>query len=284
MTCIPSTAYSRDLGDELRRLRETHTKFTGRWMGHLVGWDQSKISNVENGKVRASEIDLVQYLTACGKDREFIDDFLNRYRNAFDSYFVQVPENLRTMSMAEATANKITGFYMVAIPGLLQTEDYARELFRCRNGVPLDKIERAVRFRMDRQAILQRHDRPACTFFVHELALRMRVGGHRLMEEQYCRLMHHTHSIRIVPLSSGPAGALNASYVLWQYEKANPVAFSESDLAKVFAQDEAAINRCKAIFERLDTVALGEGQSRSLLTDLVSRSREGLNATGLRLA
>ncbi len=106
----PSTAYSRDLGDELRRLRETCTKLNGVALAVRLGWDPSKVSNIEHGKARPSEIDLVQYLTMCGKDIDFFEDFKRRYRNAFEEYIVQVPGNLRTAAMAESTATTITSY------------------------------------------------------------------------------------------------------------------------------------------------------------------------------
>src|SRR5690242_18496437 len=97
-----STAYSRDLGDELRRLRESGTGLTGRALAVQLGWDPSKVSNIEHGRARASEIDLVQYLTLCGKDVDFFEEFRRRYRHAFDLYFAQVPDELRTLAMTEA--------------------------------------------------------------------------------------------------------------------------------------------------------------------------------------
>ena len=52
---------------------------------------------------RASEIDLVQFISMCGKDIDFFEDFKRRYRYAFDEYVVQVPGNLRTLALAEST-------------------------------------------------------------------------------------------------------------------------------------------------------------------------------------
>ncbi|HEX7307508.1 helix-turn-helix transcriptional regulator, partial [Lentzea sp.] len=98
MTAIMSTPLSRDLGDELRRLRESCTSFTGRAMAVQLGWDPSKVSDIELGKVRASEIDLVQYLATCGKDLRYMEEFRLRYRHAFDLYFAQLPDNLRTLA------------------------------------------------------------------------------------------------------------------------------------------------------------------------------------------
>jgi hypothetical protein len=280
----PSTPYSRDLGDELRQVRERYTTFRGRRIARMLGWDPGKVSNIEHGKVRATEIDIVQYLGRCGRSQAFIEDFLNRYRSAFDHYFVQVPTNLRTMSMAESTANKITTYDMATIPGLLQSEAYALALYEARGALTPDLVEAAVRFRMERQTILRRPNRPACTFYVHENALRLKVGSDEVMEDQLMRLLFHTHVIRIVPAASGPAGVLMAHYVLWEYEKRDDVAFTESDLAMVFVQDQIGVKRCKSIFARLDALALNEEQSRSMVADLASRSREDLSGRRLHLA
>lgn len=280
----PSTPYSRDLGDELRQVRERYTTFRGRRIARMLGWDPGKVSNIEHGKVRATEIDIVQYLGRCGRSQAFIEDFLNRYRSAFDHYFVQVPTNLRTMSMAESTADTITTYNMTTIHGLVQTEQYASALFEARGLHAPEVIERNVRFRMERQAILRRPNRPHCTFYIHEYALRLKIGSGEIMEDQLMRLLFHTHVIRIVPEASGAAGALSAEYMLWEYEKRSSVAYTESDLAQVFVQDLAGIKRCKSIFASLDALALDEEQSRSRVADLASRSREDLSGRKLHLA
>ena len=72
--------------------------------------------------------------------------------------------------------------------------------------------------------------------------------------------------------------------VLWEYEKSLPVAFGETDLAKVFVQDPAAIARTRLLFEHLDAVALDAGQSRSRLAEYVSPPREEFDGRGPRLA
>ncbi|MFD4674830.1 DUF5753 domain-containing protein [Lentzea sp. NPDC058450] len=280
----PSTPYSRDLGDELRQIRERWTTFRGRKIARMLGWDPGKVSNIEHGKIRATEIDIIQYLGRCGRSQAFIEDFLKRYRSAFDSYVVQVTDNLRTMALAESMAEKITSYDLTYIPGLLQIEDYATALYSARGILTSEMIEAAVRFRMERQAILRRPNRPACVFYIHENALRLKVGSDEVMEEQLMRLLFHTHVIRVVPASSGPAGIHLANYVLWEYEKRGSVAYTHSDLAKVFVQDDIGVKRCKSIFARLDAISLSGEESRSMVADLASRSREDLGDRRLHLA
>ncbi|MFS8095759.1 helix-turn-helix domain-containing protein [Lentzea alba] len=277
----PSTAYSRDLGDELRRLRETCTGLKGHELAEKLGWDPSKVSTVEHGKARASEIDLIQYLSMCGKDIDFVTNFKQRYQYAFDEYIVQVSGSLRTVAMAESTAKKITSYSPQSIPGLLQTPEYADGLYRMTGVVTEERIPALVQFRTDRQTILRRHNRPTCLFFVHEHALQLEVGSCQIMEDQYARLLFNTHTIRIVP-ANAPMAATGC--VLWEFEKARPVVFSETNLAKVFVEDPGAIARTRLLFDRLDQVALSAEQSRSKLAEYVGQPREGLDDSGPSLA
>jgi transcriptional regulator with XRE-family HTH domain len=284
MTAITSTAYSRDLGDELRRLREKHTRLTGFGFAEQLGWDPSKVSNIENGKARASEIDLVQYLMTCGRDSNYFEAFRDRYRYAFDPYVLIVPDNLRTLAMAEAQATKITSFDGLTMPGLAQTPEYARALLTEGGNEAAENIEKYVQLRIDRQAVMRRPSRPECTFYVHELALRMRVGSAQIMEEQYLRLLFQSHSLRIVPMSAGIAIAMRSARRLFSFEKMVPVAYSETDVAQLFAHDGKAIASSREFFKWLDAIALDEGQSRSMLTDYVSGLREDLHDARPELA
>lgn len=272
MTSTPSTVYSRDLGDELRRLRETCTGLGGRALAVKLGWDPSKVSNIEHGRARASEIDLAQLFTACGKDIDFLDDFKRRYKHAFDLYFAQVPGNLRTLTMTETAAKKITSYDVLSVTGLLQTEAYATELFIETGIEPPEDIKTGVGLRVERQAIMRRPNPPQCTFYIHELALKVRLGDAELMEDQYLRLLFNTHVLRVVPATAMKA-ALLSKCSLYEFEKSKPVAISADALAMVFAQDPAAVERTRRIFERLDAVAWDEEQSRKKLAEYVSDPR-----------
>ncbi|MEU0881857.1 helix-turn-helix transcriptional regulator [Lentzea sp. NPDC005914] len=284
MSVITSTAYSRDLGDELRRLREKFTSLTGAAFAEQLGWDPSKVSNIENGKARASEIDLIQYFMTCGRDTPFFERFRDRYRHAFDPYVALVSDNLRTLAMAEVQAKKITTYDALTMPGLLQTPEYARALFTEGGHAALTDVEKYVKFRTDRQSIMRRHNRPECLFYVHELALQIRVGDARIMEEQYLRLLFHTHVLRIVPMSAGAAIATRSARMLFNFEKHVPVAYAETDVAQVFAHDGKAIASSREFFTWLETQALDEGQSRNLLTSYVSGLREDFHEPRAELA
>lgn len=280
-TAIISTPCSRELGDELRRLRETCTQFHGRAMAIQLGWDPSKVSDIELGKVRASDVDIVQYLATCGKDIGFIDAFRGRYYNAFDLYFAQLPDNVRTLAMVEAMTTKITSYDILTIHGLMQAEGYARYLFVDSYVEAPEEIETLVQARIDRQTIMRRPNRPECLFYVHELALRMQLGDARVREDQYLRLLFNTHNLRVVPAN---VSAFRSPATLYEFGKASPVVYTESDTAQVYAQDSVAVARARRLFQRLDAVALDEEQSKRKLAEYVSGLREDPHVGGTELA
>ena len=270
---IPSTTYSRDLGDELRRLRETCTNLKGAEAAARLGWHPSKVSTIEHGKARPSEIDLVQFLTMCGKDIDFFEVFKQRYRYAFDEYIVQAADSLRTAVMAESTAAKIRSYETLTPPGLLQTWAYADSLYRGTGIATEEQIPGLVQMRTDRQAILQRHDRADFMFYIHEIALQQQVGDGQVMEDQYLRLLFNSHMVRIVPEQ---VVAVSAGFVLWEYEAAKAVAYSETEFARMFVQDPGAVARTRLHFNRLADIALDEEQTRNKLMEYIGRPREEL--------
>ncbi|MEV6236500.1 helix-turn-helix transcriptional regulator [Lentzea sp. NPDC051838] len=272
MTQATSTAYSRLLGDELRLLRERYSTLNGRKFALQLGWDPSKVSNIENGKARASEIDLAQYLTACGQDIDIFDDFKRRYYNAFDLVCALPASNVRTLAMAESTATKITSYDVASQPCLFQTKQYARELLTEGGIHAPEEIERYADARVERQTVLRRPFRPECLFYLHEFALQQRVANAQVMEDQYLRLMFNTNIIRIVPLHAGTAG-LESRFTLYEFEKAAPIVFTETNLVQVFAQDPTVVRQSRDLIERLDSVALDFDQSKDRLAKYVTALR-----------
>jgi hypothetical protein len=281
MTAIISTAYSRYLGDELRRLRESCTSFNGRAMAIHLGWDPSKVSNIEHGKARATEVDLAQFMATCGKDLHYLEEFRQRYYKAFDTCVTARSDNLRMIVMSEATATKIYSYDVLTVHGLVQTARYARALFVDAQIEAPEDIEGHVQARMERQTVLRKVYRPECVFYVHELALRRRLGDAQLMKEQYLRLLHRTHVFRIVP---DTVSTFHSPYQLFEFGKASPVVYTETDMAQVWAQDATVVARARKHFQRLDAVALGEEQSRSLLMEYVGDLRDELDEPEMGVA
>ncbi|WP_394616903.1 helix-turn-helix domain-containing protein [Lentzea sp. JNUCC 0626] len=274
-----STAYSCALGDELRRLREKFTPLTGHAFAEQLGWDPSKVSNIEKGKARASEIDLVQYLMTCGRDTGCFEEFRARYRHAFDPSVLVAPADLRPLTLAEAQATKVTSYDVLTVPALLQTPDYARALLESGHR-PAAEVEKCLRRLMDRQEALRWPNSPECPFYVHELALRLRVGDEKVMADQYLRMLFATHTarptssthnartVRIVPTAAGPGPVRASPRTLLSFEKLAPLAYGELAVGNVFTHDGGSIADSREFFKWVDAIALDEGSSRRFLESL----------------
>ncbi|WP_394618339.1 helix-turn-helix domain-containing protein [Lentzea sp. JNUCC 0626] len=255
MTATNSTAYSRDLGDELRRLRQRFTGLRGRAMAHQLGWDPSKVSNLEHGKIKGSDLDLAQYLTACGKDLDYFEDFTTRYQTAFAPYLAQAPDNVHTLTMTESTATTIRAYDVLTVNPLLRTPAYAQALEATTGRPPGDT---------DRQAVLRRPNGPKCVFYLHELALRLHIGNAQVMADQHRWLLANSAMLRIVPVEATTA-AFQSACTLFEFDKAPPLVHWESDVARVFAQGTAAVDHAHKLFELLDSVALDHDQTKHQL-------------------
>ena len=135
--------------------------------------------------------------------------------NEPDDYRLQlhdgrIPDELSTLIFHESTATQIRSFQPIYLPGIAQTPDYARALLQ---ELALDdpaKIERLIQIRMRRREILARLNPPKCMYFIHENALRMPIGGPRVMNEQLLQLLMLGNqpecAIRVVPMSAGARG------------------------------------------------------------------------------
>jgi transcriptional regulator with XRE-family HTH domain len=194
------TARARVISDELREFRES-SGLSGQELAERLGWSPSKLSRIEHGLSGFDEIDLVRYAAHCGISSEDIDDLLERFREpATPGYWLT--DRCFALVFHENTAAFSTSYDPLVVPGLLQTQDYAAELIG--PGKPW-----LLHVRMERQLLL--NQRPF-EFFIHEQALRLPVGGNRVMNEQLLKLVLLTEqpkiTIRVVPTSLGTRAAL----------------------------------------------------------------------------
>jgi hypothetical protein len=181
-------------------------------LGKQLGYSGSFVSDVERGDRSPSEDFARRSDEAFGLPGTFIRHWEDLQREAFPTWFAPIVP-------IEREAHKITGWELGAVPGLLQTEDYARALIKA--GRPHDEeesIERMVRGRIDRQGLLARPKPPKLTYVIHEGALRHVVGGREVMADQLDRLVKVAEEpgvvIQALPFSAHDfAGAEGLLYV-----------------------------------------------------------------------
>ncbi len=131
MSDLVSTARRRELGAELRRLREQQG-INGQDMAARLQWTPTMISRVETGKRVVSQLEVLKYTTVCGLDADeqtlLLDLAVEPDDYRIKCHAGKLPDELRTLMFHESTATTIESFESIYIPGLTQTEDYARAL------------------------------------------------------------------------------------------------------------------------------------------------------------
>lgn len=272
-----TSAWSREFGATLRGYRQAAGYRHAQDLARKLGWEQSKISRLETGIRGASETDIIIYLVACGVLGDELDELLEMQRTADDNYWIrphnqQLPDGLRSLIVQESAAKVITAYEPLLVPGLLQTEDYARALLHDGGVMAQDKIEPAVKARMDRQQVLRQMWPPQATFYIRERALREPVGDARIMNEQLLHLLFLAdmpqYTVRVIPLSTKTHTGI--PFAMLENPAHKPVVAVDTHTTTLLLEKPADITVYRAILGKLADVALSEGQSRELFASLAN--------------
>ena len=214
------------LGGHLRRLREDAGMTTERAAASIRG-SHSKISRMEHGRVGFKERDIADLLTLYGvgpgTEREAL---LNLAREAntpgwWQGYSDILPHWVEPYFGLEAAASFIREYELQFVPGLLQTQEYARAVIRLGNLPSDDEVERRTKARISRQEILHRDDPPKVWAVLDEGALRRVIGGPQVMREQLLHLIemcdHPAVTLQILPFSAGAHRAMGGPFTILRY-------------------------------------------------------------------
>ncbi|MGQ0839428.1 helix-turn-helix domain-containing protein [Actinokineospora sp.] len=270
------TLRSRELGDGMRGAMRG-AGLTGRQVALKLGWSDSKLSRMLMGARGASELDVASLLAVCGVKGEERDRLLALCKEQDTQSWLQqfgdrLPKQLRTLVDHENQAVTIAEFEPTLIPGLLQTSDYARAVIRGIVNVPADEVDERVIARLARQQLLSRDRPPRCSFYVHEFALRLPVGGPEVMSDQLHHLLRasvrHNLTVRVMPASFGTHAAMAGAFQLMEFTSFKPVVYLESETSSVFLERPEEIAAYQSILSALADTALDEGQSRELIAAL----------------
>lgn len=204
---------------------------------HMSG---KTISAYENGwrvptRPAVVDIDAVPELQTSGALTELWDTLKEGMTyQAFPSW-------VQDWAVKEALAVTLRWFEPIVVPGLLQTEDYARAICQTRFGLSDDEIEARVAARLKRQEILRRDQPPAFWVILDEWVLRRPVGGRHVMTEQVSRLVdaarQPTIAIEIIPASVGAHEGLAGAFGLADFDDAPTVGYREAAGRGQFTED-----------------------------------------------
>lgn len=268
MTDSP-TARKRQLGIQLRKLRET-TGRLGSDVAEHMGWSQAKISRVETGQttISAAEVArLCDYFNVNDIDlRDTLTELArqSRQRGWWQPYTKVLPKGFTVYIDLESAASLIHVFAPSCIPGLLQTPDYARALFRSHAaGYVESEIDRLVSVRMARQEILARESAPAALWaIVDETALTRPVGSTATMNAQLRRLIEAAAlpnvTFQVVPTKVGAYPSMGSSFSMLEFASTDqPVVHMDVSIGgSMYLEEPDQIRRTRLALDHLHAVAL----------------------------
>ncbi|MFB7058253.1 helix-turn-helix domain-containing protein [Streptomyces vinaceus] len=174
----------------------------------------------------------------------------------------------------EREAVAIWWFNTQVLPGLLQTEAYARALFGCR--VPylgVEEIEVQVARRMERQDILDRPVPPTLSFIIWEPAVRDRIGGDEVYREQLRHLRACADrpgiSLQVLPLGLTGHAGLGGPFILLETPEHQRLFYVELQRGSIFRQDPEDVSILTQKYAMLRSQALNSQETKDLLDRLL---------------
>ncbi|MGH3861125.1 helix-turn-helix domain-containing protein [Actinokineospora sp.] len=271
-----------EFGDQLAHLRQV-AGLAAKDFAAQLGWQPSKVSKIENGRQMPSDDDLVTWLSAldCSSDIvETMRDRLRELRIMNAAWRRQLRAGHRTRQEQDAreehSATTIRAVDIMAVPGLLQTADYARAIFATQASlldIPVGDIDDAVRARMLRQQILYEPGR-TIEILLAESALGMPVCDAAAMRAQIDRLNSAVGlpAVRfgVLPMHVQYPHLLPNGY--WIVDDEVFVEQVSGELRIDDAEQVAVYNR---LTERLWPLAVVDDQARALLAAHADRWTAG---------
>jgi transcriptional regulator with XRE-family HTH domain len=272
------TVRSRELGEGLREAMQ-RAGLNGKQAAKILDCTPGYVSMLLSGKRNASELDVAAFLGVCRVSSAERDRLLALCREQdtpgwFQPHGSGLPKQLVTLIDHENKAVTISDFQPMVMPGLLQTAEYAHALIRETGNAPPDEIDDRVAARLARQSLFSRERPAGFTFYLHEYALRLPVGGPAVMREQLEHLLRMARrpylTLRVVPAARGGHAGIAGAFMLMEFAEFKPVAYLDSETACLFLERPEEISAYRRILTVLADTALGEGQSRELIAALAT--------------
>jgi transcriptional regulator with XRE-family HTH domain len=269
------------LGTQLRRLRESHG-ITREAAGEAIRASHAKISRLELGRVGFKERDVSDLLTLYGVlDEEERTDFLTLARQAntpgwWHRYGDVLPSWFETHIGLEEAASVIRTYEVQFVPGLLQTEEYARAVTRL--GYPRashSEIERRVALRMTRQNALDGPRAPRLWAVMDEATLRRPLGSTNVMQAQLRHLLEAADrpnvTLQVAPFEVGGLAAAGGPITILRFQEPDlpDIVYLEQLTSALYLDKEDDVDNYLSVMDRLCAEAESPKDSLRFLRKLL---------------
>lgn len=244
--------------------------------GGLTQEQLAELANIHVGTVRSIE----QGRLTLQPDRSEQFDELPETGGALAVFVDKLPVRDKVVQFAqslvehEQEALSVLSYESLAIPGLLQTQDYCRAVFNYRYpAIGTETAEQWVNARMERQLVLQRERPPVCHFILEESILQRPVGGPEVMREQFRQILEYTEpihmSFQIMPTSVTPHAGLGGPMVLLVTPAHERLAYLEVQSASFLVEDPGEVTDYELKYGMLRSQALSPDESVRLVHGLL---------------
>jgi transcriptional regulator with XRE-family HTH domain len=277
----------RRLAAELRRLRE-ESSLTGEEVAESLGWSSSKLSRIETARIGIKLGDLSRLLDHYGVSAEYREELLavgakTRSRGWWDAYADAWPERFAPYLVLESEAESIWAWSPELVPGLLQTQEYARAAINAHmaatSAISPGEIERRVQTRMRRQQILTGANPTTLTCVLDESVLLRLESDARIMHGQLAHLLAigdlDNVTLRVLPLA-GAHSIGTGAFMLLQFAPipgigpASDIVYIEQlSGSALYVDDDAETHQYRLGFGHLVAESLDPAASADLIASVM---------------
>jgi transcriptional regulator with XRE-family HTH domain len=260
-------------GSRVRRLR-TAAGMTQAELGGAVHVVSTRITQVERASGAKPTLELARALDAAlGADNLLVELWPYVYREAF-------PDWSRKFMAYSERAGVIRQYAAHVVPGLLQTEDYARAVLSVgRTLGSKEQLEERVTARLGRQARLGAPDPPELWVVLDEAVLRRPVGGRDIMREQLARVLdaaaeRHV-TVQVLPFDQGEHDAMGGSLTVLTMPDGSEVAYTEGAHYGQLIEDPDEVRSFGLTYDRLRAAALPPLMSLDMIRSVMEDNHRG---------
>ena len=269
------------LGAQLRRLREA-AGISREDAGYQIRASGSKISRLELGRVSFKERDVADLLEFYGvTDQAQRDGLIQLAKEAnspawWQKYSDVVPDWFAVYVGLEEAAQLIRLYEVQFVPGLLQTEDYARAVITLgAPGVTPEEVERRVALRLGRQKLLTRENPPRLWAVIDEAALRRPIGGRDVFRAQLERLISASGepnvTLQVMPFTYGGHAAEGGAFTIMRFPEADlpDMVYMEQLTGALYLDKPEDVERYAAVMERLSVAGTSPERTQEILSGIL---------------
>ncbi|MBB5808732.1 transcriptional regulator with XRE-family HTH domain [Saccharothrix ecbatanensis] len=271
----------RRLAGQLRRLRDG-TGLRREDVEERTGINATTLYRIETARTRPQYRTLAALLKLYVVPSDEQERLKSLYKQSANQGWIQPwHEDLREEYTAyisfEAGAYGVRNYSGQFVPGLLQTEDYARAVIRgVLHEATDEQVEDRVRTRIERQALLSNEKPLKLWVIIDEAALRRKVGGRHVMRTQLKHLVEAAKvphvTIQVIPFSSGAHPGMPGEFIVMDFEDPldTDLIHVDGQAGEIFLESDVDIKHFRAEFDHLVAVAKSPDDSVALITEIAA--------------